>query len=607
MTVNMMIISGDDHDEYPGVMTVRSGHHRSYSAYSDSLANGSPVYSREEGPVHTPPSDHNAHPVEKTSTQKWSRGADSLAATWAFTLTFHSLLYLPLSIIRHGGLVFLMMYLLMLVFVGGPLVVVEMFLGQYSGLSVTRLYRHLCPAMSGLGVALNIQSAVWAVLDLAMAMWAGRAAVTVFYSQGDGEHVMPVMAVNSTTSHMGDIVTLNSEAVISLGVVSLCSFVLLAAGTRSIGKVCLLTVPVCYGLLITLCIRTCMDPNGPQGFLSLIKPQWSALSQASAWLEAAAHVIFSLRLGVGVISTYGSYSKFHHNIIRDSWVIIIGHIFWVVLSVFLIFSLLGVAYKEELLKSTNLTASSMFFANNERLGLGVITLVESAFADLSYGWLWAGLFFILLIIISVTSIFGYIEVIANSIVSHRATCLRFKPFISFVVLLVLSVICIILSTEAGIPLFHLLHTYIANWPLLLFCVLSVLSCVHSHVTVYIVKDLSSMCRTNISHVMSSHFSVLITTIIPLLLTASLCWVLYSISLVPYVMFLNTHLDPLAWALVATPFVPVIVGTVWYILGGGARGVMWTKHLINIFKSTATWHRNHHLQLLEDRNKEELVS
>ena len=254
---------------------------------------------------------------DKTHKQQWPRGADSLAATWAFTLSLHSVLYLPVAILHHGGLVFLLMYIFMLVVLGTPILMVEMFLGQYSGLVVSRLYRHLCPLLSGVGMALVIQSAIRAVLDISVAMWVGRGAVKLFYEQKISQEFFysDVLHVNATT--LGDIGTVNSELTLALGAVGLCSYILLAGGVKSIGKVCLLAVPVCFGILITLCIRTCMDPYGPQGFLTLINPQWSTLSEATAWLEAAAHVVFSLQLGSGVISSYGYYNKFNHNIIRD--------------------------------------------------------------------------------------------------------------------------------------------------------------------------------------------------------------------------------------------------------------------------------------------------
>ena len=88
----------------------------------------------------------NSHPTS----QKWSRGADSLASCWSFTLSLHSVLYLPEAILRHGGVVFLLIYIFLLIILGLPILLLEIFLGQYSTLPVGRLYRHLCPLLSGI-------------------------------------------------------------------------------------------------------------------------------------------------------------------------------------------------------------------------------------------------------------------------------------------------------------------------------------------------------------------------------------------------------------------------------------------------------------------------
>ena len=57
----------------------------------------------------------------------------------------HSLWELPVLTLRYGGVVFILVYLAVVLILGSPLLLLEMGLGQYSALSVTKLYRHLCP------------------------------------------------------------------------------------------------------------------------------------------------------------------------------------------------------------------------------------------------------------------------------------------------------------------------------------------------------------------------------------------------------------------------------------------------------------------------------
>ena len=352
-----------------------------------------------------------------TSLAKWPRGADSLASTWAFTLSLHSLLYLPEAVARQGGVVFLLMYLGLVIILGLPLLILEMFLGQYSTLPVGRLYRHLCPLLSGLGVSLCLIAGLRTVTDLGVAMWSSLGLVTTIQDQSVS--LQHNLHYNSTSlDDIKDIVPYNVAA---LAAVALLTYILVAASVKSIGKVCLLVVPLVYGLLITLVIRSCMDPLGPSAFLHLMSPDWSVLSQVTAWLEAAAHVVFSLQAGTGVISSYAGYNKYRHTLLRDAWVLAIGHIIFSLLSVLLLLSLN--------------TDPGRPPVGGHRVGLNNIELVLTAFSSMDYEWLWSALFSILVIMLCITNIFGYVEMISKSVSQVRPAAVRFQPLVSLLVLL----------------------------------------------------------------------------------------------------------------------------------------------------------------------------
>ena len=140
------------------------------------------------------PASHRLHatpsPLSQTSftkprqrTERWPGPLDFLASSWAFSLSLHSLWSLPVAVIRHGGLVFLLVYILLSLVLGGPLLVLEMFLGQYSGLAPLRLYSQLAPALAGVGVAVCLQALVRAALELGLMMWFGQILFRLFYSR----------------------------------------------------------------------------------------------------------------------------------------------------------------------------------------------------------------------------------------------------------------------------------------------------------------------------------------------------------------------------------------------------------------------------------------
>ena len=557
-----------------------------------------------------PPSSDIPEPYKSQSTlqkpsssQKWSRGADSLASCWSFTLSLHSLIYLPEAILRHGGVVFLAMYLFLLVILGLPLLLLEIFLGQYSTLPVGRLYRHLCPLLSGLGVSVSLICGVRCVLDLGVATWSSHGMVTMFMDQRVTIHHTSNYSVTAL-DNISDIVPYNVAA---LAAVTVTTFILLSAGAKSIGKVSLLLIPLCYGLLITLVIRSMMDPSGPSGFLSLMTPRWSVLSQVTAWLEAAGHVVFSLQLGLGVLITYGGFNKFGHSMIRDSWIIVIGHMVWVMLSVLLVFSLRGVADNNNIIKlpvqaDTGETGGVMSLADMsilaDSVGLSTIVLILETFSLLPYGWLWSALFSILVILICITDMFGYVETISNSISYHRPVLTRFKPLVSLLTLLSAGLVAVSFTTQGGAHVFMLLQSYIADWPMLLVTVLTCSSAVVSLSMSSVVKFMSIMTRRKLSNYTKSHLTVILVTVVPIIFTvtscfsdkltklyllflrqASLGWSLYVLSIKSIKadggMLPRDWGLPVAWSLSSLAVLPLIIGALWY-LTVAARGQIFMK-------------------------------
>ena len=441
--------------------------------------------------------------VSSLSTTKWPRGADSLASTWAFTLSLHTLLYLPEAVIRHGGVVFLLMYLGLVIILGLPLLILEMFLGQYSTLPVGRLYRHLCPLLSGLGVSLCLIAGLRTVTDLGLAMWSSHGLVTTIKDQSVSLH-HNLHYNNTSLDNIKEIIPYNVAA---LAAVALLTYILVAASVKSIGKVCLLVVPLVYGLLITLVIRSCMDPLGPSSFLRLMSPNWSVLSEVTSWLEAAAHVVFSLQVGTGVISSYAGYNKYRHTILRDAWVLTLGHFIFSLLSVLLLLSL-----------NTDTAQPPL---GRDSVGLNNIELVLTTFSSMDYEWLWSALFSILVIMLCITNIFGYVEMISKSVSQVRPAAVRFQPLVSLLVLLCASLVSVSLSTQGGAHVFQMIKTYIADWPLLLFSLLTVCSGVFCHSMANIINNINIINRTTLSNYSASHLSVSLTTILPIICSVSL--------------------------------------------------------------------------------------
>ena len=444
---------------------------------------------------------------------------------------------LPIAVIQQGGIVFVLAYILLTAVLGAPLLLLEIFLGQYSALAPVSLYRHLSPVMAGTGLAVCVQAAVRAVLELGTLMWAGQIMFRLFYSRDlitpDSNIFREEIVGGSEDYGLANVGSLSTQLMLVLGIAALILLVVVVAGARSVGKVSMVCVPLAFMLLVSLVIRSCLAEGGPQGVLSLLSPDWRLLKEPSLWLQAAAQVIFSLQLGLGAQSAYARCNKYRHNLVRDVAVVIVSHIVWVLLALLLTLALLG-AGNPNIKESAEVIRT----VTGEGLWLAAVTLMDKSLLTLGHGWLWAGLYFILLSVISITSLYGYIEVISSSFSQLRPGLTKLKPLVTICVLVLVFLMDLALATQAGIHVYHLLYTYLATWPCLLISLMTLLAAVLAHSPRHIMRDLCEMSGVGLPHTLTAHLTTIYTSIAPLLLIATAAYSLYSLYL--------DHLeDPLA--------------------------------------------------------------
>lgn len=548
------------------------------------------------------PPDGSQHTLLKPERRPevWPGSTDPLAASWAFTLSLHSLWSLPITVLQQGGLAFLLAYILTLAILGAPLLLTEMFLGQYSALAPARLYRHLAPVLSGLGIALVLLSAVRAVTELGVLMWLGQAVFKLFYNQDIDTEFLAKDVLNRDDSSLGALGGLSSHLLLVLGIAALSIFVLVVAGSRALGRVSLGLVPLVYTLLVTLTIRALLAPGAPQAAVALLAPDWTRLTQPQLWLTAAAEVVFSLQLGLGAVTAFSGYSKFRHNLVRDCGAILGGHLLWLLLGLALTLCLLGAA-QDSLVVSPG--SPVLAHLTGRGLWLAGVTLLERSLASLSHGWLWAGLYFILLCLVGASSLFGYLEVISSSFASISPGLRRLKPLISFTVLALIFLVCILLATQGGIHVYHLLESYPARWPSLLTSLLTVASLALCHGLHCMIRDLADMSKMTLPHWLAAHLSVLLSSVCPALLTAAAVHSLYQLYLHQReeVSQFGRPLPGegwqllLGWGLLALPALPVLLGAL-LRLAWLPRGQDCLSHLRQCVKPTDEWYRHEHAHL-----------
>ena len=97
---------------------------------------------------------------------------------------------------------------------------------------------------------------------------------------------------------------------------------------------------------------------------------------------------------------------------------------------------------------------------------------------------------------------------------------RCQPLVFLVLLCVVFCLEVVLMTQGGVHIYYLLYTFILQWPLLLFTLLTILATIICHGVPFLVTDIADMSKIVFHHWISSHLAVGYYTILPIINTVS---------------------------------------------------------------------------------------
>ncbi len=174
---------------------------------------------------------------------------------------------------------------------------------------------------------------------------------------------------------------------------ALTSGIVMAGVKNGIEKYTKILMPVLLVILIVLIIRSVTLPGAGEGLAFLFKPDFSKIRPTTI-LEALGQAFFSLSIGMGTLITYGSYIQKRDNLGRTAFNVSMADTFIAVLAGIAIFPAVF--------------AFGIDPASDE--GLVFITL-PNIFQQMTGGYVFAILFFILLSVAALTSTISVLEVV----------------------------------------------------------------------------------------------------------------------------------------------------------------------------------------------------
>uniref|UniRef100_A0AAZ3Q3N2 Transporter n=1 Tax=Oncorhynchus tshawytscha TaxID=74940 RepID=A0AAZ3Q3N2_ONCTS len=394
----------------------------------------------------------------------------------------------PYLCYRNGGGVFLIPYFIMLFFTGVPLFLMELSLGQYGAAGPITVWK-CCPLLKGIGIGMLCVSMLVCLYYNVIIAW------TFYYLGSSFQSPLPWSCDAPANAYLCGNATLNSSSGRALspsevfwnervlGVVNskglhdpgpvrwplaLCLlaawviiFFCMLKGIRSSGKVVYVTATFPYFVLIVLIIRGATLEGSLQGVAFYLTPDWGRLASAQVWNDAASQVFYSLGIGVGGLLSMASYNKFDNNVIRDCLVITIGNCSTSFFAGFAIFSILGhMAWRKGV---------PVGEVADTGPGLAFVAYPE-ALALLPGSVFWSILFFLMLFMLGVDTLFGNMEGITTAVLDEfpqlRANMKQKSLF--------LGLLCfgfylmgLLLITDGGIYWFTLIDSFATSFGLII--------------------------------------------------------------------------------------------------------------------------------------------
>ncbi|MBO4305116.1 MAG: sodium-dependent transporter [Lentisphaeria bacterium] len=358
----------------------------------------------------------------------------------------------------NGGGAFVLVYIFCILLVGLPCMVGELALGRASRCDAVGALKNLAPKKSifpgilggyglglgtmllmngsvGLGVMVLILSVLillfrWGFLGFSNVFVAG--AILSYYSIIGGWIIYYTflafsngLAFKETSAAAAVFGKVASSFSLSAGTGALflvaCCAVCWFGVKKGIEGVSKLVMPVMLLIILVLVIRALTLPGAMKGLDFYLMPRFANLSAKGA-LEALGHAFYSLSLGMAILIVYGSYLPKNRDIVKSAC--------YVAVLDTLIALLAGLAIFPAVF------AMGMKPDAGPGLIFNILPVTFNAIPG-NLGWLWSGLFFVLMFIAAFTSGISLLETVAASFIRQAHMGRRASVLLSTVLVGVL--------------------------------------------------------------------------------------------------------------------------------------------------------------------------
>lgn len=309
-------------------------------------------------------------------------GALGLGAIWKF----------PYTVGENGGAAFLIIFLIALFLIATPILILEYAIGRKTKLSYTSALEKIFPKkkyyfLGYIGLL---------VLIIVLSFYLGVSGWSIAYIfksiMGSYSELSSPEIVDSFNKFLSSPL----ELIFWQFIMTMITAVIVMKGIRNgIEKICMVLLPVLFIMIIILAIRSILLPGASEGLKFYLSPDFSSINFSTV-INAVGLAFFTLGVGSGNLVVYGSYLDSEKTITQGSIIVALGDIVAAILMGFIIFP-------------------SIFAYNIEPTAGPALVFIAlpTLFSEMSYGMLFATVFYTLLFFACLTSTICILEAIVS--------------------------------------------------------------------------------------------------------------------------------------------------------------------------------------------------
>ncbi len=291
---------------------------------------------------------------------------------------------------ENGGGAFLLIYLGFILAIGFPVMLAELTIGRRAQLNALGSFKKLAPGKKWYLVGLMGIVAAFLILAFysTIAGWTleylFQAVTNSFHGQNSDQ-----LRESFETFQSGTFRPLLWQLIFMF----LTGYIVFSGVREGIEKYTKILMPLLVLLIIVICIRSLTLPGAGEGLDFLFRPDFSKITWAVV-LDALGQAAFSLSIGMGTLITYGSYIQKKENLPVTALQVTAADTLIAILAGVMIFP------------------AVFAFNIDPEAGTGLVFIVlPNIFAQMTGGYIFSIIFFVLLSIAALTSTVSVLEVV----------------------------------------------------------------------------------------------------------------------------------------------------------------------------------------------------